>query len=77
TERLVNLCKKVGARTYLAGAGGRDYMDLKLFDKAGIQVIFQEYRHPVYPQFGGTFVPNLSAVDFIFYCGSEIAEEKW
>ena len=42
TERLVNICKEHGATKYLSGVSGKNYMDLSLFDKAGIEVIFQE-----------------------------------
>lgn len=73
TLRLVKLCREFGADTYLAGAGGKDYMDMDLFKQAGIKVVFQEYSHPVYPQPGKTFIPGLSALDIIFNCGSEAA----
>lgn len=72
--RLVNLCRKFGADTYLAGAGGRDYMDMELFEKAGIKVLFQEFRHPVYAQPGGGFIPNLSVLDLLFSTGEKAAE---
>ena len=42
SERLLILCKEAGATTYLAGQGGRDYLDVSLFEKEGIQVIFQD-----------------------------------
>jgi hypothetical protein len=74
TERLVNLCRKLGADEYLAGAGGHDYMDLSLFEKAGIKVSFQDYKHPVYEQFGGEFVSHLSAFDLICHYGGEAAK---
>jgi hypothetical protein len=73
TLRLVNLCRKFGADTYLAGAGGRDYMDLSLFEAAGIKVVFQDYRHPRYQQFPGEFTPFLSALDLIFHVGEAAA----
>lgn len=41
TERLVLLCRHFGATTYLAGRSGAHYMDLSLFEKAGIAVEFQ------------------------------------
>jgi hypothetical protein len=73
TERLINICRHFKADTYLAGAGGRDYMDISLFEKAGIAVEFQEFRCPVYPQHwaktGQDFVPDLSAIDLISNCG--------
>jgi len=42
TERLVNICKDLGATTYLSGPSGRHYMDLTLFENAGINVEFFE-----------------------------------
>jgi hypothetical protein len=42
TERLVDLCVKFGATTYLAGASGPNYLDLPLFEKAGIDVLVQD-----------------------------------
>jgi hypothetical protein len=42
TERLITLCQHYGATTYLAGQGGKDYLDETLFNKAGIKVVYQE-----------------------------------
>lgn len=69
TERLVNLCKMLKADTYLAGAGGKDYMDMSLFEKAGIRLAFQEFSHPAYFQLGGKFTAFLSALDAVFNLG--------
>lgn len=69
TQRLVDLCRKFGADTYLAGAGGREYMELRLFEEASIRVVFQDYRPREYAQFGGAFVPRLSALDLVFHHG--------
>ena len=33
TERLVNVCKELGAETYVSGVGGKEYMNEKLFQK--------------------------------------------
>ena len=75
TERLVNICRHFNADTYLAGAGGRDYMDLSLFEKVNIAVEFQNFTPPVYPQHWSrtpqNFVPGLSAIDLIFNCGEQ------
>lgn len=71
TGRLVDICKHLGATTYLAGAGGHDYMDLTQFEKAGIHVTFQTFTHPVYPQLFGDFEPYMSAIDLLFNCGSK------
>lgn len=70
-ERLIGIAKLLGASTYIAGAGGRSYMDMERYGKSGIEVVFQEFNHPVYPQLFGDFVPNLSVVDLLFNCGPE------
>ena len=36
TERLINLCKKCKATTYLAGADGKSYMDISQFEQNNI-----------------------------------------
>ena len=68
-ERLIALCRRFGADSYLAGAGGRDYMDLEAWRRAGIEVIFQDFHGPVYDQGRPGFEANLSAVDFLMHCG--------
>ena len=71
--RLIALCRRFGCDTYLAGQGGREYMDLALWRQAGIAVEFQEFRHPVYPQCHPGFEPCLSAVDALMQCGPRAA----
>ena len=70
-ERLIDLCRRLGADTYLAGSGGQAYMDLSRWERAGIRVRFQKFRHPIYAQPHGAFVPSLSAVDLLFNCGPQ------
>ncbi len=69
TARLVAICRALGATTYLSGVGGKGYLDLKLFEAAGIRVRFQAFATPSYPQRFGPFVPNLSVVDLLFNVG--------
>ena len=38
SELLVNMCKQVGAKTYLSGMGGLDYLDKELFSGIIIKV---------------------------------------
>jgi hypothetical protein len=70
-DRLIAIAEHVGADTYLAGAGGRDYMDLRKYDRAGVRVIFQDFTHPVYDQLFGEFEPFMSVIDLIFNHGDE------
>ena len=73
TERLVNVCKAVGATLYLSGQGGRQDMELARFEAAGIGVRFQELAAPSYPQqfMRHGFIANLAVVDALFNCGGE------
>lgn len=68
SELVLNLCKAVKADALLVGLGGsRRYLDRGAFAAAGIELVLQEFKHPVYPQRGGgPFIPGLSAVDFLF-----------
>lgn len=71
TERLVAICKELNATSFYEGAAGRDYIDENKFNEQGITIEYQEYRHPVYPQLHGEFMPYLSIVDLLFNCGDE------
>jgi len=70
-ERLLEICLKFGAEHYLTGDSARDYMDEELFASRGIEVEYQNYIHPVYPQLHGEFLSHLSIVDLLFNCGPE------
>lgn len=68
-QRLIDICKIVGADTYLSGTGAHAYLDEDLFGKNGIKVVYSDYDPVPYKQmakgFSGYFVPNLSVIDFI------------
>lgn len=70
SELIVAQCKAVGANVQFAGKGGREYLDKHLFEEAGIELVFQDFKHPLYPQTTKGFVPNLSVVDFLFCAGA-------
>jgi hypothetical protein len=71
TDRLIDICKLLGADAYLAGQDGATYMDLERFKDNGIAVVTQEFKHPVYPQPFGEFQSHMSVVDLLFNCGPE------
>jgi WbqC-like protein family len=72
TDLLIALVQQVGGTAYLSGGGTRGYQEDEKFTAAGLQLVYQEFQHPVYPQ-GGTeaFVPGLSIVDALMNCGFE------
>ena len=74
TDRIIDLCRKVGAKVYLSGRGGSTgYLDVEALRRAGIAVMWQSFAHPVYPQRYSTlgFVPNLAFLDLLFNCGPD------
>ena len=72
-QRLINICKKIRADAYLSGPGGKNYMDLDLFKKEGINVVFQEFSHPEYSQMFKEqgFLKEMSVIDLLFNCSSQ------
>lgn len=74
-ELLVDLLKKAGANRYLSGLGARNYYQPEPFLDAGIEVLWQQFIHPVYPQQFGEFIPYLSSIDLFFNCGIEPSRE--
>ena len=74
-ELLVDLLKKVSATHYLSGVGARDYFEPEPFANAGVEVVWQDFTHPVYSQQFGNFVPYLSALDVLFNHGVTVSRE--
>jgi hypothetical protein len=68
-ELLVEILKEIGADRYLSGVGARAYFRPEPFAQAGIEVTWQDFPHPAYPQLHGDFIPYLSSIDLLFNCG--------
>lgn len=64
-DRILELCRKLGARTYVNGAAGRGLYDADRFAAEGIDLVFHEYRHPEYAQPHPPFASHLSVVDLL------------
>lgn len=70
TQRLVGLCRALGAGVYVSGPRGRNYLDVGLFHDAGIAVEFVDYSgYSDYPQLHGAFEPAVSVLDLLFNTG--------
>ncbi len=74
---LIQLVKQVGGTKYLTGTGkgSARYLDEEAFRQEGIEVIYQSFGHPSYPQLSGDFIPNLSIIDLLFNCGPDTSKK--
>jgi len=71
-QLIIDMCRKLGADTYLSGVHGRDYLDLDLFKEAKIKLAFQTFDPAPYPQvYKGDFVPDLAIIDLLMNRGPE------
>ncbi len=67
---LVDICKKIGADTYLSPPGSRDYLnDGNSFKKENISLKYFQYNKVEYFQQFKDFEENLSIIDLMFNCG--------
>ena len=72
TERLVNVCKKIGADTYISGIGGKNYIEDSVFEKNNVKLVYQNYKYQEYKQHLATsFVPDLSIIDMLTNVGPD------
>src|SRR5688500_16293561 len=77
TDRLLDMCRKTGARCYISGGGGSTgYLDVERFGRAGVGVIWQYFEHPRYQQRYAEvgFVSHLGFIDLLFNCGEASRE---
>jgi hypothetical protein len=70
SDLVLNICRELGATTYISGPFGRDYLDEKQFFSEGIAIEYHDYVHPVYQQYYQPFEPYMSILDLIMNCGA-------
>jgi len=72
-DRLVDICRQVGADTYLSPAGAAGYLSEEdgegQFASHGMTLLYQRYEHPAYPQLNGAFLSHMCVLDLIANVG--------
>jgi hypothetical protein len=66
---LVAICRRLKTDQLLVQAPAKKYLDIRLYEEAGIHINCLKIPTPVYPQLWGEFIPNLSALDLVLNCG--------
>ena len=71
-EKLLGICKDLGADTYISGPAAKDYLDNALFENDDISVEWASYDgYPEYQQQFNGFEHGVTILDLLFNCGSE------
>lgn len=77
TERLINICKKLGADIYLSGPGCEGHkVNIGEFEKEKIRIKIHDLNNPEYPQLfmNNGFLSYMSIIDLLFNCGPKSLE---
>ncbi len=72
-DDILNLCIQAGCNRYISGPmglAGKGREGEAKFAASNIEVIYQEFHHPVYKQMGaGEFIPGLAVIDLLMNHG--------
>lgn len=72
SQRLVDICRELGASRYLSPVGSADYLETDgSFCASEIELVYQKFDHAHYDQGQGDFQSHLSVVDAMLHCGCE------
>lgn len=76
-SRLVSICKNIDTHYYLSPQGAATYINRNNkggeFTNNDITLYYHDYRHPVYKQLYGDFIPYLGIYDLLFNEGFDNA----
>ena len=67
-DKILYILKTLNATKYISGdgEGSKRYIDESLFKENNIELIWQNYKHPVYKQQFNGFIPYMSILDLLF-----------
>lgn len=75
TDRLVGMCKDVGADCYVSGSAAKAYVDPSVFSKENISISWFNYEnYPEYPQLWGEFDHFVTILDLLFCTGDDASK---
>jgi hypothetical protein len=77
TERLVEICRAVGATEYLSGPSAKSYIEPERFAEAGIALEYIDYDYPEYPQLYPPYDGQVTILDLLFMTGGGAPRYIW
>ena len=74
SDRILDICMQAGGTEYLSGPAAKDYLVVKDFEEAGIEVQWMDYGgYQEYPQRFDGFEHAVSILDLLFNTGTDAA----
>jgi len=72
-DKIVHILELLHATKYISGSGNGStrYIDENVFKQKNIELIWQQYKHPIYKQQFGDFIPYMSIIDLLFNHGPD------
>ncbi|KVU36011.1 hypothetical protein WK68_18655 [Burkholderia ubonensis] len=70
-QKVISVCKAVGATRYVNLPGGRELYDVDVFSRQGLELSFTPVLDLTYPVSGFDFVPSLSIIDVLMWCSPQ------
>lgn len=70
-EKVLEICRLLGAKEYYNAIGGRTLYSYDDFKKEGINLKFLQSNDIVYQQYGNEFISNLSIIDVMMFNSQE------
>ena len=67
--RVIDICSALGGNVYFSGNGAKVYQVEEHFQERGIELQYTNYHSITYGQCWGTFLPDLSIIDYLFNNG--------
>lgn len=64
-DKILDICKLLGATEYYNAIGGQELYDRKEFEENGIRLYFVNATLEAYPQLSPEFIPGLSMIDVL------------
>lgn len=76
TEMIVQICKAFECQRYVTGLGSSlSFLEPGLFRAAGIELVYQQFNHPLYEHPSGVYLEGLSVLDALFCLGPKVVRE--
>jgi hypothetical protein len=72
TQRIIEICKFKGEKSYLTGPAALNYLEIRKLKNNGIELFLINYDTlKAYPQKSSKFIRGLSIIDLLMHAGSE------